>query len=40
VWWHPGLVLAILSLITLVATLAARRIRVDNFQNERVSTTS
>jgi MFS family permease len=40
VWWHPGLVLAILSLITLVATLAARRIRVENFQNERVSTTS
>lgn len=40
VWWHPGLVLAMLSLITLVATLAARRIRVENFQNERVSTTS
>jgi MFS family permease len=40
VWWHPGLVLAILSLITLVATLAARRIRVESFQNERVSTTS
>jgi MFS family permease len=27
-WWHPGLVLAALSLITLVAALAARRMRV------------
>lgn len=40
VWWHPGLVLAILSLITLVATLVARRIRVESFQNEKASTLS
>jgi MFS family permease len=38
VWWHPGLVLAALSLVTLVGALVARRIRVDSFQNEPVHT--
>ena len=28
-WWHPGLVLATLSLVTLVSALIAQRIRVD-----------
>lgn len=38
VWWHPGIVLAGLSLVTLVGALVARRIRVDSFQNEPVTT--
>jgi len=33
-WWHPGLVLAFLAIVTLVASLVARRIRVDSFQSE------
>ncbi|CAI8365833.1 MAG: Uncharacterised protein [Cellulomonadaceae bacterium TMED98] len=28
VWWHPGIVLAALSLITLIAALFAGRMRV------------
>jgi MFS family permease len=28
-WWHPGIVLAVMSLITLVSSLIAIRIRVD-----------
>jgi MFS family permease len=31
-WWHPGLVLAALAVITLVASMVAKRIRVDSFQ--------
>lgn len=38
VWWHPGIVLAGLSLVTLVGTLVARRIRVASFDDELVTT--
>lgn len=31
-WWHPGVVLAALSVITLVATLVANRIKVSDFE--------
>lgn len=34
-WWHPGLVLAALAVITLVASLVAKRIRVDSFQTDK-----
>lgn len=38
VWWHPGIVLAGLSLVTLAGTLVARRIRVASFDDELVTT--
>jgi MFS family permease len=34
-WWHPGLVLAALAVITLVASLVAKRIRVESFQTDK-----
>ncbi|MER3394740.1 MAG: hypothetical protein RIA38_07225, partial [Microcella pacifica] len=33
-WWHPGIVLAAMSLITLVSALIAVRIRVDKDEDD------